>query len=162
MTWRTSFPDYPPTDMPSIPHGFDDLSWQNDACPSFADRRRGLLLFIDYADPAQREFEGDIKRFTVVSCDKEGSRTDDGFPPFDSDDWLAVLRFIDRHADQISLTGELTAWCETQGLEPASADEMLLRADLTPWQRLWLSDFVRRWEKAQDRPGFWATEEERA
>jgi hypothetical protein len=158
MTWQTSFPDYPPADMPSIPFGFDDLSWQNAACPSFGDRRRGLLLFIDYADPARREFEGDIKRFTVVSCDKDGGRNDDAFPPFDSDDWLAVLRFIDQRADAASLTGELEAWCDAQGLAIASADEMLLRADLTPWQRLWLTSFVQRWEKAQDRPGFWASE----
>jgi hypothetical protein len=46
------------------------------------------------------------------------------------------------------LSDELEAYCKAQGLVPQSADEMLLSRDLTPDQRRWLSDFVRRWDAA--------------
>ena len=49
--------------------GFDDVTYGNDVCPSIAfghyeEAHIELKVFVDYADPAQRESEGDI--FTIV------------------------------------------------------------------------------------------------
>ncbi len=49
--------------------GFDDVTYGNDVCPSVAfghykEAHIELKVFVDYADPAQRESEGDI--FTIV------------------------------------------------------------------------------------------------
>ena len=46
------------------------------------------------------------------------------------------------------LTDEFTAWCESQGITPASADELLADTDLdlSYAQRQWLHDFIERWE----------------
>ena len=49
--------------------GFQDVTYNNDVCPSLAfgyyeEAHIELKVFVDYADPAQRESEGDI--FTIV------------------------------------------------------------------------------------------------
>jgi hypothetical protein len=49
--------------------GFDDVTYGNDVCPSIAfghyeEAHIELKVFVDYADPAKRESEGDI--FTIV------------------------------------------------------------------------------------------------
>jgi hypothetical protein len=55
-TWRNEFPDFRPEDMPAIPAGFLDTSWRNDVCPSFTSDPLGLTLWIDYLNPADREY----------------------------------------------------------------------------------------------------------
>ena len=49
--------------------GFDDVTYGDDVCPSVAfgyydEAHIELKVFVDYADPAQRESEGDI--FTIL------------------------------------------------------------------------------------------------
>jgi hypothetical protein len=39
-----------PSDMPA---GFEDVSWHNDACPSFHLRDGSLKLWVDHPDPEQ-------------------------------------------------------------------------------------------------------------
>lgn len=51
------------------PAGFQDITYGNDVCPSVAfgyydEAHIELKVFVDYADPAQRECDGSI--FTVV------------------------------------------------------------------------------------------------
>jgi len=51
------------------PAGFQDVTYNNDVCPSLAfgyyeEAHIELKVFVDYADPAQREGEGDV--FTIV------------------------------------------------------------------------------------------------
>ena len=106
MTFTTEFPDYPVADMPALPAGFIDLSWRNDMCPAFANPALGFAVWIDYADPAAREFE-DGKRFTVYPCDAEGAHTEDE-SAFESDEWADVLAFILAETFARELKGELT------------------------------------------------------
>lgn len=75
MTYRTEFPDFDPTTMPSIPEGFADVSWHNDACPSFHNKAIGLVLFVDYVDARNREFP-ETPRFLLCACDAEGAPED--------------------------------------------------------------------------------------
>ena len=37
--WRIEFPDFPVEDMPTLPEGWVDASWHNDACPSFVNEK---------------------------------------------------------------------------------------------------------------------------
>lgn len=92
MTFKAEFPDFPEADMPAIPPGFEDTSWHNDACPCLTSDAYGLTIWIDYVDPAQREYEGKYPRFCVHSQD-HGIETSG--PSIQTDDWAAVLDFIE-------------------------------------------------------------------
>lgn len=48
-----------------------------------------------------------------------------------------------------ALTAEYNAWNEKEGLNLGSADEHLFDPSLTEEQRVWLGDFVQRWEDAE-------------
>ena len=48
------------------------------------------------------------------------------------------------------LCESLEAYCKRQGLQCASADEMLMLEDLKPEQRRWLSEFSDAWDKITD------------
>lgn len=89
MAYETEFPDFDASTMPEIPAGFDDVSWHNDACPSFLNETAGLILFVDYADPAKREFE-DTERFSLNVWDVGNT----GTVLVSSDDWQVVLAAI--------------------------------------------------------------------
>ncbi len=45
-----------------------------------------------------------------------------------------------------TLTQEYETWLATNGLDLGSADEHLFDESLTITQRVWLHDFVQRWE----------------
>jgi hypothetical protein len=97
-TLAREFPDFDQSTLPLIPETWADTSWRNDACPSFTSTRFGktAVVYIDFADPALREFE-EGKRFTVVEDAEDGAtvsvlETDDfhevrdycnGIPRFD-------------------------------------------------------------------------------
>jgi hypothetical protein len=83
MTYRTD-----PATLPAIPVSWTDISWRNDMCPSFD--AGTYHVFVDFAHPAQREYE-DRPRFVVMP--KDGLST-----PFESDDWDAVLAFVEGRA----------------------------------------------------------------
>jgi len=89
MPYRAEFPDFDPATMPAIPAGFDDVSWCNDSCPSFVDEGAGMILFIDFADPADREVP-ERPRFSVGEWD--GGAT--GVELFCSDEWPEVESFL--------------------------------------------------------------------
>jgi hypothetical protein len=72
MSFRTEFPDYPVDQMPTLPEGFADCSWCNDACPYFWHEGKLLGVFIDYPDKADRENEGEVARFLLVKTDEHG------------------------------------------------------------------------------------------
>ena len=86
MSYREEFPDFPEADMPAIPAGWEDISWHNDACPSF-DMGEGRVVYVDYADKAQREWP-DAPRFVVTfdPGDNSSIRT-----VLETDDWAEVL-----------------------------------------------------------------------
>lgn len=94
MTFKTEFPDFAAADMPAIPAGFEDISWSNDACPSFLNKEIRRVFYVDYLDPAQREYPESL-RFGMYECDEEGARVNQG-REVESDDWNAILAEIDR------------------------------------------------------------------
>ena len=80
MTYATEFPDFPASDLPPIPVGFEDTSSHNNVCPSFTwntgDDKTSLLLWVDYSDNALREFPRDYPRFLLqVGVDTEKQQT---------------------------------------------------------------------------------------
>jgi hypothetical protein len=93
VTFQTEFPDFPAADMPAIPAGFEDSSWHNDVCPTIQSSALRLSIFLDYADPAQREFGADTNRFLVLELDADGCYTGEQ-PLVATDDWSEVLSFI--------------------------------------------------------------------
>jgi len=89
MAYLTEFPDFDPATMPAIPAGWTDTSWHNDACPAF-NTGKGMVVFIDFADPALKEFE-DTKRFTIHT---DPEVTDSNDVLFETDDWNECLAFV--------------------------------------------------------------------
>jgi hypothetical protein len=83
------FPDFPAADMPAIPAGFEDVSWHNDSCPSFMNEAAGLILFVDFADTAKREYP-ETTRFNV-NVWEDGNT---GIEVVASDEWQVVLDAI--------------------------------------------------------------------
>jgi hypothetical protein len=67
--YMDEFPDY--DDTLTLPEGWQDMSWHNDACPSF-DRKVGDInfrIYCDYSDPDRREMQGE-PRFVVYIEDE--------------------------------------------------------------------------------------------
>lgn len=83
--WQIEFPDFPPAGVPILGDDWTDISWRNDACPSFRSERAGLVLFVDHPDLAEREFGAD--RYSLFDADgfDEG-----GDPLVSSEDWTEV------------------------------------------------------------------------
>lgn len=90
MTFQTEFPNFRVADMPAIPAGFEDRSWRNDACPTFINESAGLMLWIDFANPDDREHE-DVKRFGL--CEYNDGIGDEIVM---TDDWSEVLSTIEK------------------------------------------------------------------
>jgi len=92
-TYRTEFPDFDPRDMPTIPAGWNDVSWHNDACPSFACGRHDsmLVVYVDYREPADRELQ-DGKRFNILHQIEAVDATGDCV--LETDSWREVLDFV--------------------------------------------------------------------
>lgn len=88
--YQTEFPDFDPATMPAIPEGFADISWHNDACPAFHHQTVGLVLFVDYADKASREF-AESCRFQLCACDADGAPEE---TLLESEDWAEVVEAL--------------------------------------------------------------------
>lgn len=91
MRYLDEFPDFDPATMPAIPAGFEDQSWHNDVCPSFWHEANRLRIWIDYANPRDREDET-MTRFALVRTDEECTHVAD---IVHSDDWADILAAID-------------------------------------------------------------------
>lgn len=110
-TFQTEFPDFDPATLPAIPSHWVDSSWRNDACPSF-EAGEGLRVWVDYADPANREFP-ESPRFGLQACEKnEGAALADIVA---SDLWEDILR----HAIAFRFRGVLREWLTPQELAEA-------------------------------------------
>ncbi|MCA1404675.1 hypothetical protein I6F26_10260 [Ensifer sp. IC3342] len=88
---QNEFPDFDPATLPAIPAGFVDSSWHNDVCPSFLDEQRRLQVFIDYADPGEREFP-ESRRFRLHRLNEHLEYVD---TIAGSDDWSEMLDTIE-------------------------------------------------------------------
>ena len=69
MTYLIQFPDFDDHATPAqlLALGFQDISWQNDTCPSF--ERKGFVLYVDYADINLSELKG--ARFSVIGTPRD-------------------------------------------------------------------------------------------
>src|SRR6185312_2192107 len=85
MTYRDEYPTFDPDSLPAIPAGYVDISWGNDLCPAFLNDAEHLCLFVDFADPADREFP-DCPRFTVQLWDDGAT----GWVGLATNDWDAM------------------------------------------------------------------------
>ena len=90
-TYRSEFPDFI-LDV-EIPEGFEDSSWKNDTCPCFINTAMRMRLFVDYADPAQREMP-DLKRFLITDVEADGSPVENSKTLIETDDWNEVVAFV--------------------------------------------------------------------
>jgi len=92
LTCKIEFPDFN-LDV-AIPESFIDISFRNDMCPIFEDKKAGLQLMIDYKDVDLREFE-EGPRFILQVIQS------DIFKPFKSiletDTFEEVLSAIETH-----------------------------------------------------------------
>lgn len=73
-----------------IPNTWEDVSWGNDACPSYS--YNGWQIFIDHADPDKRELE--VPRFGVIVEANYGNQLNLDTPEFNSDDFQKVLEYV--------------------------------------------------------------------
>lgn len=86
----SEFPLFDVATLPDIPAHWQDNSWHNDACPYFQISPR-VGLFIDYANPALREFASDtVGRFILMRLD-DGMIADRESLIYVGDDWQKVL-----------------------------------------------------------------------
>lgn len=88
--FRKEFPDFDPATLPSIPAGFEDVSWHNDSCPSFLNEAAGLIIFVDFDNPAVRE-NPDTKRFCLNVWETGNTNESLAY----SDDWQDILAAIE-------------------------------------------------------------------
>jgi len=88
---RREFPDYDITTLPTIPEGYRDASSYIDAAPSFENLERGLKVYVDYANYADRE-SGRSQRFCVSRYDEEAGDFED--VALSTNDWAEVIRFL--------------------------------------------------------------------
>lgn len=96
-----AFPDFPLSDLPSIPEDWRDSSWHNDACPSFMVSENGdtgefLQVYIDFADPEKREYTGTPSRFSVLLS------TNGATESFDSNDWEETLAKVAEWSSRVT------------------------------------------------------------
>jgi len=89
-TVKTEFPDYDTATLPEIPADFVDGSWHNDACPSWINEDLSLHLYVDYADPSQRDAPT-WPRFCLLWIDGN----EEPHTIASGDDWQVILDAID-------------------------------------------------------------------
>ena len=93
-SYQTEFPDFAMDVI--IPDTWEDISYHNDACPSYhaglTPEGYSIKVWIDYTDPKKREFP-QMDRFCVVIEDNLIIETD----THEGNDWDAVLKFVATH-----------------------------------------------------------------
>lgn len=115
--FRIEFPDFPAADMPTIPAGFEDVSWHNNMCPSFASDAFGLEIWIDFANPAKREYEGEYPRFSVS---QQRNGVEYSGPSIQADSWDEILAFVE--SCRKTRIDELSAQIEAESLGQCRQD----------------------------------------
>lgn len=88
---RREFPDFDIATLPPLPEGYSDSSSYIDGAPSFTNEARGLKVYVDYANYADRE-SGRSQRFCVSRYDEEADDYED--LALSTNDWDEVTRFL--------------------------------------------------------------------
>jgi hypothetical protein len=164
-SFTVEFPAFDTATMPVIPENWIDVSYHNDACPSF-DTQKGLIVFVDFEDLHEREFfEGE--RFNLINSED----CDDTV--FSSDDWKAVLDFVAAYrsaemrkeaiADALSFISQLDSrdeltifgntWLDTNGYQPMSWDELYFEMSEGDNNREVVQALIGKWEELTERDG---------
>ncbi|MBP0639967.1 hypothetical protein [Cupriavidus sp. AcVe19-6a] len=91
---QAEFPRFDVATLPALPPGFADTSWHNDACPSFTNELRRVQVYVDYADPMERECGPEARRFSLFTLDEHGDTTYIS----NTNDWSEMLALIEKHA----------------------------------------------------------------
>lgn len=94
--WEIAFPEFRGT-MPCIPDSWQDVSWHNDACPSFVVMQGGngdsnfqtCRVWIDCVDAQEREIPRNARFMVTYARDGEN---DICF--FMSDSWPEILAYV--------------------------------------------------------------------
>lgn len=96
--YQREFNDYPELNV-TLPDGYEDQSWHNDVCPSFArkDAVFGyLIIYVDYPDKALRQLHNE-GRFMCVRYETEGDIGTEQCEDFETDDWVDVINWAETH-----------------------------------------------------------------
>lgn len=93
-TQRSVETEFPRFDLDvQIPEGFKDISYRNDACPSWYHEGQQTLLYIEYAKPEDRD-EPEIERARFSLAQQDFEKDAEPHSWFHSDDWQAVQKEI--------------------------------------------------------------------
>lgn len=96
-TLAYEFPDFDASTLPEIPEGFVNAHWHNETMPHWQFGEDydvpHMDLYIDYADPAQREFP-ESKRFTLHWAYAPTEHTESWLLEH-TDDWAVILDGIE-------------------------------------------------------------------
>jgi len=90
-SYSKEFPDFGALDV-ALPEGFRDVSWHNDACPSFELKLPSvgyLKLWVDYVNLDDRELGFD--RFTLSLLDQDQEYQSD---LLNCEQWADMVAFI--------------------------------------------------------------------
>jgi len=93
--WRREFPNFPADVIPRLGQGWEDQSWDQDACPKFVHDAAELNLWVDYPDPDMRESPIG-KLYTLNRIDPDGNSGD---TLFETDDWAAMAARITQEVE---------------------------------------------------------------
>jgi hypothetical protein len=98
-TYKTEFPEFNAAELPPIPATWEDVSWKNDTCPSWA-TPNGFRVYVERLEPKDREDEA-YTRFSLQH-DERGHYTD-------TDNWLEITSTILAHAFSALVRQSFTA-----------------------------------------------------
>lgn len=85
MSISTEFPTFPLSSLPSLPSTWEDVSWHNDACPSWHVGNE-VYVYIDFPNVEDREFPTS-ERYTVINMTSDEVL-------IHTSDWEAVLNAV--------------------------------------------------------------------
>lgn len=117
-TWKDEFPQFPAQDMPAIPAlGWIDVSWHNDACPSFEVMASGegdsnyefARVWIAESDPMEREFPESPRFQVTFENGTENGEFNQCHVGIASDNWQDILAYVETRralgAEYVALVG---------------------------------------------------------
>jgi hypothetical protein len=134
--WRAAFPDANVDAMPPIPPEWTDVSWRNDACPSFMVEGKGMLVHVEREIPAERENGPECPRYSVLIMDPDesGWQVDMAETLIDGDDWEEILKAVSAYDRDSTAVCEKTA--EAFGIAASGTDPWSWSIEVDSWWRI--------------------------
>lgn len=94
---QAAFPDFDVSSLPTIPAGWKESSFHNDACPSFTVAEKDgsfLMVYVDYPNKEEREWPMEA-RFCILISNVDVTDS------FDTNDWSEILAKADEWAAKL-------------------------------------------------------------